>query len=284
MLKTVVLLLNKNNLTLEICHKLQNDWEADGFAVKSLVVSIFDKTTETSAAPAHTNAWHTPSYTRDRSTVEQNMTHRRIISYPWCGWDGLNNLSAKWDRGRMGGERGQREDRCQMSVCKNKIKYRVEQRFGDTEVHFCQRWRERSCGCQVWYLVFAWRVWSPSDQIWALTDSFQRVNTDYTNFLYLGHTEETGLWAGPGVSDYQGLPEPLVQGVSQDMMCVSPWYTNYIFNIYNRILTIVTLSAIYGKKPLAKLLFFMHWSILRFFFHNMSYFQTSKKKISNIHI
>ncbi len=79
-----------------------------------------------------TNAWHTPSYTRDRSTVEQNMTHRRIISYPWCGWDGLNNLSAKWDRGRMGGERGQREDRCQMSVCKNKIKYRVEQRFGDT--------------------------------------------------------------------------------------------------------------------------------------------------------
>ncbi len=198
---------------------------------------------------SHHHIHKRPQYGRAEHDTPQNY----VTSVLWKRW--IESFICQMRRGRLRGERSQREDRCQMCVCKEKRKYRVEQRFGDTEVNFCQRWRERSCGgCQVWYLVFAWCVWSPSDQIWVLTDSFQRVNTGYTHFLYLGHTEETGLWTGPGVSDCQGLPKPLVQG-SHRTWCVCHHDIQMTY-LYNRILTIVTLSAIYGKKPLAKLLFY----------------------------
>lgn len=95
--------------------------------------------------PTHTNAWHT------HETAAVHVTPQNYVTpvMRWMRW--IESFICQMRRGRRGGERGQRKDRCQMCVCvKEKIKYRVQQRFGDTEVHFLSVME--SCG--VWCLVF----------------------------------------------------------------------------------------------------------------------------------
>ncbi len=95
----------------------QYDWEAD---VKRLVVSIFDRTIETSAAPTHTNAWLTPSYTQETAVRSSRTRHtaelchiRAVEEMDWIIY--LPNEKRETAR-----RESQREDRCQMCVVKRK--------------------------------------------------------------------------------------------------------------------------------------------------------------------